>query len=466
MRRFRSIAFIGFTSTFLAVACGDPQETSDAGMPTFADADEGEEDATGFPDAERPDRGIDAGGRPDTGRVDGGVNDPNMDFDTAQTTELNSTDGIGGAIDPAGDLDYFSIELPADTWVIFDIEANPDRNPDMLDSVITVYNSARQQIAQNDDQILGGTLDSEIVYHVGAAGTYYVKVEDYTTFSMQEPEGGPAKEYILKVFSGFNDAIITVDTETGDDAASAQLMGTNEGYGYVMGTYRDGSDTDVYRFTVPGTIRQNYTIDLMPTGSNGFGSTPTGLVWVTDTAGSTVTARANFTQNYNSITPSLPGGGTYLIHVQHPATPAGMNDFYVIKVNSYDENQAKIAEPTNNTPMGAETVALEDGNPRAGFRGGSITDGDLDYYRVDIRQGEQLAVYCSSASGGSGIRGLTVEVTTSTGGTFRAQEVVPTVLALEAATSTGTTLIRLSKDAQDPEIIGDWYRCGFQAVTP
>lgn len=463
--RFRSIAFVSFTSAFLAVACGESEETPDGGTATFADADEGEEDATTFPDAERPDRGPD-GGRPDTGRVDGGANDPNMDFDTAQTVELNSANGISGTIDPAADLDYFMVEIPADTWVIFDIEANPNGEPDLLDSVITIYNPARQQIAQNDDQLMANTLDSEVVYHVKEAGTYYVKVEDYSTFSMQEPEGGPLKDYVLSVFSGFNDEIITVETEAGDDVASAQMVGTNEGYGYVMGTYRDASDTDVYRFTVPTTALQNYTIDLMPTGTNAFGSTPTGLVWVTDTTGSTVSARANFTENYNALTPALRGGGTYLIHVQHPATAAGMNDFYVIKLNSYDENPAKIAEPTNNTVMGAEVVALEDEMPRAGYRGGSLTDGDVDYYSVDIRTGEQLAVYCSSGSGGSGVQGLTVQVTTSTGGIFSVTEAPPAVLALEATTSTGTTIIRLSKEGQDPEVIGNWYRCGFQAVIP
>jgi len=35
-----------------------------------------------------------------------------------------------------------------------------------------------------------------------------------------------------------------------------------------------------------------------------------------------------------------------------------------------------------------------------------------------------------------------------------------------ALTAAGTYYVRLSKAGQDPEVTGDWVRCGIRAFTP
>ena len=71
-----------------------------------------------------------------------------------------------------------------------DIAGAPGRDdPEMIDTVITLYDGSMNQIAENDDAIPRFNTDSELVIHVPAAGTYYVEVQEFSDWAGEDPEG-------------------------------------------------------------------------------------------------------------------------------------------------------------------------------------------------------------------------------------------------------------------------------------
>jgi hypothetical protein len=462
----RPAAALSFALLF-AAGCSEEEPTgADASTPMDAE----EEAEAGFPDARRADLGVRDSGRPDRGVEADAGGDFNDDFDTAQPMNLGGNNAIDGVIDPAGDVDFYRLDLSNGSgFLVFDTEGNEDGDDAKVDTVLQIYNEARELVAQNDDHLLGttGTLDSEIVYHV-KQGVYYVKVQDYSTFGMnQTPRGNPDLTYSVSVFQP-GGSIVTVDPEAGDTFATAPEM-NQQGFGYVMGTFRDIADVDHYKVIVTDTGAQTFVIDMMPLGPTGFGATPTGVLTFYNADGTIVEARGDVTRDeFEPLQPSLVGGRTYILEITQSATVAGPNDFYVLKGLSYGDNDPSMdVEPENNTMMGAEPLVMLPATadaPRRAFFLSHLGDDDEDYFSVETSGAEELSVACGSLTAGSGIQDLSVQVLTSTGGVVgAAQELPPDNLFLPTVTSTGTLFIRFFKTAQDPENVGDFYRCGVRA---
>lgn len=406
--------------------------------------------------------GQDAGVR-DTGPVD----DNNDSFAEAEAVMVGAN--ARGAINPPGDDDYFSFQANAGDWVSIFTVANPQTMPDMVDTVITLYDSQMTQIAENDDGLPRVSPDSEIIYHVPAAGTYFVKVQEFSAWSGEPPEGRRSYTYELRLRAlvAANNPFVVIDTEAGDGVQGALplkfFQGTN---GVVLGTFRDGSDVDVYQLTVAQPLRR-FDAVVMPAGSDGYGSTtPAGNLWLTTVDGSTITARVD-NGNFQALQAPVEAG-QYLLWVGHPGTAVGANDHYVLKTGLLQENAPELEEATNGTLATAERVTLAGDMPRRGFILPRLPAGDVDYYAFSMMAGEQLSVACSGQRTGSGIRDLSVEVrdlndTVIASGT----ETATTGAALLQLTVTATTnYLRLSAGSQDPEVAGDYLRCGIQAFIP
>jgi hypothetical protein len=456
MRRLLPLSIAAIALALACGACGDGGG-SDGGQPDAIEQIDAEEAEVGHPDAPRPDFGID-GGRPDNGNPPDAGGDMNDSFAEAATLVLRDQNGARGAIDPIDDIDYYRIEFTEATWVVFDIAANPMNMSGMIDTVITLYDSQMRQVAENDDGFYIGR-DSELIYHVPAAGAYYVRVQEYSTWAqLMTRNGGPTFTYQLIAFvpGGAN---VTVDPETGDDVASAVMFNQRSGFGVIVGTFRDAGDTDVYRIAITGADPTRMKIDVMPTGEDAFG-----LVSVTDVEGSTVSASATFTQGYDAIEPPAESGREYMLHVRHPGGATTANDFYVIKVIMYAEYDPETAEGMNDTLAGAEVVTFEQSAPRRAFVLARLPDGDVDHFAFELVQGETLDLTCWAGAVGSGIVELTAEVLTSTGALIqRGIEAPPSELAMEPMVDPGRVHLKLSKSSQDPTNAGDWVRCRILA---
>jgi len=111
--------------------------------------------------------------------------EPNDGFKQAQPIILPCV--VDGLIERQRDVDVFRFEGKAGERVVFEVLAA--RHGSGLDSVLTLYDAAGQQIAGNDDQ--KDTTDSRIEITLPADGAYYLSLVD------AHDQGGPEHPYRL-----------------------------------------------------------------------------------------------------------------------------------------------------------------------------------------------------------------------------------------------------------------------------
>lgn len=450
-------SFTALAAIALAIGCGD-----DDGMTTPTDGGMG--DAMMPTDSGRPDSG-----RPDAGRDSGMVGDDNDSFDTADDIMVGAMEPAMGVISPAGDHDFYTFEGMAGQWIAIATNANPMDDPMMVDTVITLYDASMTKIAENDDSVPRVNTDSEIITRLPAAGTYYIEVQEFSDWVDMSPEGMASYTYELSVFA-VDDAApaVTIDTEAGDDVASAiPATPTAEGFGYLLGTFDDAADVDVFTLTIAGTAAKNATVHLMPTGPDGYGGGPPARAWIADTAGTTIIGRIDQGAMQSELAPSLMPG-TYQIFVEHGTDAAGTNDFYVAKLFLFDDNplEMEAAAGANDTTATAEalTLMMNGAGGNSGFLLAHLTDvADVDHFSFAATADIQITVVCGSAENGSGVMGLEVQLLAPDGTTAIATMTEgATGLLIDSATpmGAGTHYVRLSKTGQSAEVTGDWVRCG------
>ncbi|HEY3358989.1 MAG TPA: PPC domain-containing protein [Polyangia bacterium] len=468
---------------FLAVsltmaACGDSGTTpqKDAGT-TDTNI---QLDALPPSDASQADAKPDGGQKPDS-------------FANAAAITLNDTNGKSGSISPAGTVNYYKFEGTAGTWMFLYTDANPNDDPTMVDTVIQLFDSSQTMIAENDDAVPRVNTDSEIMIKLPSTGTYYVTVQEFSTWAGDPPKGGPT--FIYKLFAIQPDAVpgVVEETEPNDTVGAATPMtylssatATAKG-AFILGSFASGTDVDIYKFTVPaipdggvGTM-WNVSFDIMPAGVNGYGATnPVGEAYITDATGATTIAKID-----NSITkapfelqPPL-AAGDYLLYVKHPAAAAGANDFYVIKHNMFAQDNPVEAEGTatgvNDTLATAQalTLAATGTGSNAAFILASLPAGDAaDYFKINVANAtDVISLVCGAARNGSGMTGLNVSVhkaddTVVTGGT--ATEVLTDDLRINnlAVGAAGDYYIKLTPGTQAAGVTSSFVRCGFYVSPP
>ena len=451
---------LALAAGLIAVGCGDDDGTT-------PEMDMGPaEDMMVQPDGDTPDQGI------DLGPVEGDGNDS---FDTATDVAVGTVvEDV--AIGEPGDHDFYSFTAEADQWILIATEGNPDDDPEMIDTVITLYDGSMNQIAENDDAIPRFNTDSELVIHVPAAGTYYVEVQEFSDWAGEDPEGMASFAYALTI-AELDPSLpaVNIDEEAGDEVADAQAATLNTSadgdFAYIAGTLRDGSDVDVFTFTV-SEVKPYAQFEIMPAGTEGNGSTavPTAL-WVTDEDGTEIIARVS-PDTLTELSPGLDPG-TYQLWVEHGGS-AGSNDFYVLKHYRFPtDNPPETSEVTNDVALTPEALTLADADGdgvKTGFIKAELLDGDTNHYSIAVEAGEVVSVFCGSRTAGSGVIDLMAELTDSTGTTVidSATETATEAVAIEEADvgGAGTFLLRLTKGGQDAEVTGDWVRCGVAVGPP
>jgi hypothetical protein len=93
----------------------------------------------------------------------------------ATATRVAVGDDVVGRINPANDVDWFAIDLEADTRVSFEVFASRLGSP--LDSYLELYDvDGTTLLMANDD---AEVYDSRIVFDVRETGRYYIAIDDY-----------------------------------------------------------------------------------------------------------------------------------------------------------------------------------------------------------------------------------------------------------------------------------------------
>lgn len=428
------------------------------------------EDAGAQPDAPMPTE-RDGGMRRDAGPSDD-------DFSGARPVPTDGT-AVMDAIEAPNDRDFWRFEGNAGDWVAISTEANPDDDPEMVDTVITLYDASRMQIAENDDALPRTSTDSEIVIRLPATGTYYIEVQEFSTWMPSDPpmpRGRSAFRYELTVVTLADGGPVNIDAERGNDAASAQALrfgGSSMNLAFVLGSFASATDVDVYSFSV-SSERRLLSIDVMPAGPEGYGSTrAAGRAMVTNRAGDVILARIEPRgMSQDDLSPTLTAGD-YLLWVDAGGGTAGANDHYVLKAILSEDNplEAETMPGMNDSPMTAERLALmEQGGVQRGFILARLDATDVDVFSFEVAAGRRISAFCGAQSSGSGVRGLTTRLLGPDGmmvlGMGSETATRGAAITDVSATSMGTYYLRLAASGRDPMVAGDFVRCGVRVAPP
>ncbi|MEQ8275338.1 MAG: PPC domain-containing protein [Deltaproteobacteria bacterium] len=402
----------------------------------------------------------DAGPRP----RDGGFVDDS--FDDAIMIPIGRSGGTAGVINPAGDRDFYSINLSRGIY-LWIATITEEVNGVITDPVVRLYGPDRQLVAENDARALSSDTDAEIFYHVPADGLYYIEVLEFSDWSPDSTgaAGGPDYLYQLYALELEDDRNgVAIDLERGDDSASrVRLDFDNNLDGRVLGTFDNRlDDRDVFfvSFSTSGRIR----FDRMPVGPMGYGSTTRGgNLIVTHVATGSVTANLFLSDDLTSL--RVPyGPGDYEFTITHPGDMVGANDFYAFKTDLQIENAPAPPEP-NDTPATAPMLTLSEDATRSAFIITDIDDGDADVFAFEVRAGEEPSIACGAQNAGSGVRGLTIELLDPTLTLIGedAEEPPNNAFIPQTTTSTGVHYVRITKLSQAPGVDGKWVRCGIRS---
>jgi cysteine-rich repeat protein len=387
--------------------------------------------------------------------------------DTRETAEAIEGGAVDGVIGVPGDLDWYSFTAEEGQWVAMGTTANADDDPTKIDTVITLYDADGNQVAENDDGYPRRNTDSQLILRLPGAGTYFVKVQEWSSWQNETAEGDRSYTYRLFVNVLAIEDIgggAVYGEEGGNDADSAITLDT-ETKALILSDLADSSDVDVYSFSVTDETKAHFSAQLMPLGTDGYGSTATGTrMWVTPAGNAdSITARIAHVAKTDEVSPGGLALGDYHLWVAHSGDAVGANDFYVIKFGLAGDNPPELSEDTNDTLASAEALeANTQGDATRYFILANMGAGDVDYYSFELAAGKSISVACGSASSGSGVEGFRAELRSADDNVIAGADETDEGVYIRqiAGQPAGTYYLRLSATGVSSEIDGTWARCG------
>jgi hypothetical protein len=449
----------------------------------------------------------------------------NHSFDTALPIDINpSANTTGALVDANTTTDYYKFTGTKGqriTAVVIAQGLSTDANHDpnditFIDSVVTIYDAAKKQIAQNDDAWPRTSTDSQAFTVLPADGDYYLTVNNFcTAFSSISgacTNAGGVTTLDYELFIAEVDKLNVPDVNEGaepNDDTSKSVKATYAlptggmagGYGIsiIEGSFQTGTDVDVYALNIPADTkfdanqRAHAEFWVQPISpENGTGSTTNAKVWVVDSSDLTKHVAEVDQINYGDgdnptngpIDMSVPivAGHSYYLFVQHGVESSKPeSDFYFMKhfIGSYYYGQLEKTPDLNNTAVTAEALTT----PAMVTAGNYFVDGDLstpidvDYYVVDVAAGATTAsLFCDAQRQGSGLRNAKFSLLKTDGSALGSGNVlseVPnkdaylsgtTAVAIPAGTS--KVLLKVEAGSQDPNVVGNFYHCSISVAAP
>jgi hypothetical protein len=418
---------------------------------------------------EHADAGTPDTAAPDAGEQDAG--DPNGTMDRATALRVGDFPGVFDSFDGREDKDFFSFDGSEGEWVSI---RSVDRSGLFLaDTPLSLFGPDRGRLAGNRyaPSLLGEDLLARIITRLPADGRYYVEVSDPgappVAYDLSQP-------YRVSVVDANAAEGYTVNVE-GDDptpARFAHVTATNVEVEdvFLAGSYEAGDDVDAFAIDIADGSARLVDVKVDTDGKSGNGSTtPPGAIWITDATGATIIGKIDASAGQTSLTPPLDAG-RYLLWTRHPSTSLGANDFYVVRALVAPDNPLESSDETNGSLQTAEPLAVELLNPDStqleAFVLLHVGDGDVDYFRFDGQPGQTASISCVSGTDGSGVVGLHLSARNDADESVAdATETSSEPISLNGVplSASGKLYLRLWKDAQLPDVVGDWARCVIDA---
>ncbi|MFP6683496.1 MAG: DVUA0089 family protein [Polyangiaceae bacterium] len=413
----------------------------------------------------------------------------------------------GGAIDPAGDTDFFKFTVANDgDWWSIGTDANPDGKNDMIDTVMTLYNeTGEEQLAQNNYAPYSSSDDSELNYRFVKAGTYCLKIEDSSTaFDGQTPEGGPS--FMYRVYAVPIDfpqyPQHNLDAEPNGTVMEAQAMTVSEGtsgitdYGYASGTFSAKDDIDMFSMA----RRDGTNTFYVYFAAKGEGSSmDPDLVRVRDQDGN-ILSEVNVAEDIDNsqrrrIWAAIsPTATSLIVEVNgEEVDEIGGNPFYHIQTRSTDYENPQEVEPNDDSMSASIAVGqVNSGNTMlySHYIGGTLNSEDIssdatawgadtDWWSFQAQQGQNIILTCTSVRGGTGLisptfsiyregdlnNPLQTESESKTKNLYWAQSTSASKPKI-VVNQTGNYYLKIEGADRDPNVLTTNYACGIHVESP
>jgi hypothetical protein len=449
------------------------------------------------------------------------------DFATAVDIDVNPmATTVGALLDADTTTDYYKftgtkgqrITAVVNAQALSTDAMHDPNDPTFIDSVVTLFDSAKKQIAQNDDAWPRTSTDSQAFTILPADGTYYVTVTNFCTafpnLTGSCTNAGNVTTFDYELFIADVGMLTAPEINEGAEPNDTVAKSTKVTYkvptGGMAGQYSlsilDGSfqtaaDVDVYEVTVPADVsisagqRPHAEFWVQPiTPDNGTGATTNGKFWLVDAAAPTVHIAEVDQVNYGdgdnptngpiemSVPITVGAVGmlhTYYFFAQHGVEAAApLTDFYFVKhfAGTYYLWDVEKSPDANDLPATPEVLTVSSTPGSYFFEGNLSTAVDVDYYVIDVdAAATDATLFCSAQRVGSGLRNAKFTLLKADGVTALGASNVFT----EAANKEGTSLdvkitagankkivIKVEAGSQDPNVTGNYYRCGVSAAAP
>jgi hypothetical protein len=480
----------GASFAALAAACGDDSATDPPGTGGAGGTTSSTTTATGMTTTTTTTTTTGPGG---AGGAGGVPDDGNNSFDTAEELTIDAG-GVMADLDPLDtDRDFFVFEGTAGQVISVATDAKPSDDPSAADSpdlVITLYNEAEEQIAQNDDTVSGLIQDSLLYTILPATGKYFVRVEEFCASDLAT-QACPDDYYAAITDKTYLVGVGSIDAADNGNVRNEEGLitpmeyeptGTPGSYfsSLVYGDFVDAADSDVYSFNLPDDIvvaeRTLGHAELQIAGVDGNGSTTSpGIVQFINATTLEVVAEVDAGFG-GELSPPLNPLIDYQLVVTHPggAEPVGPTAFYFLLHRAGDSNpvEAEIGTGLNDSVATSEDlIASEQSYFTEGdlIPAGPLDIADQDYFSVDVPPGmTKFSISCGGQRSGSGLRGLKASVLKGSDGaavpmaTATETEVADLLLQNSAVPAGETSLVvKIEAASQAATVTSTFYRCGF-----
>lgn len=349
----------------------------------------------------------------DTG---GPVADSDNDFGAATPLELDvDRDGV---ISPAGDVDWYSLEVDEPTWIRVDTITQGDRTYN-LDTGVKIWSPSGDLYAYMDNYATGtvGTFDTVLYAYLDAPGTWGITVEDVYTFYPGYEDyirGGPDFTYTVGV--NLFTSITSEPDGPGDPSAEVLLESGASIFAVGVNIETAGDvDTIAVETQVPG-----FPLEVWGSsgnaGSASAGSRLAPLVRLVDPFG-TLLAEKDYVGVDGYLSYFDPEAGVHTVEVSDAGVGGGESYWFVAYIRTYDEDFAspffgttvyeEEVEPNDTSAEAVFATPVEltlDGDPYdvGAVQGTIVEAGDVDWFGIPVGDDDdQFSIRCFTEEFGS-----------------------------------------------------------------
>jgi len=395
----------------------------------------------------------------------------------ADATVLLLNEDLTGEIFPEGDLDLYAYEsLSGDEWILISTTSD-EEDPNGLDTVVTVYaaNGAVHHVM--DDLGIWGitTYDTRMLVYLPTAGTWYIEVQDVSTWLGEEERGDVDWEYTLTVTE--SSSTTSEPDSLQDPSVDRDLTSGTTIFQYGV-NLEEAGDVDHLAISMPWPDAA-----LMVTGPSSLsGSDSEPTVTITNPDGDEVLYLENVGIDGAHAMYLLPKATTYNVAATDARGRGGADHWFVLYIRTYTEGGSNDlfgtdyeieVEPNDSLNDGWSPVQdgliADDGTPYLGARIDGVLDpaDDEDWLTLSAVTGENLSARCWTTDLGS-LGAFSIEFTEPNGtymGGVSWDQADPLEVYNIAVPADGDYGVRIFSPEGGPYGPGAWYRCVLWNTT-